>query len=80
MKYVALVALILTLAGCADLARETPPKPALSVFVVAHPDDWQLFMNPAAFHAMNGPHEKAVFVHVSAGDAGRGVGGEPTPY
>ena len=37
-------------------------------------------MNPAAFHAMNEPHEKAVFVHVSAGDAGRGVTGEPTPY
>ena len=26
-------------------------------------------MNPAAFHAMNEPYEKAVFVHVSAGDA-----------
>ena len=65
-----------------DLPRETPPPPtpALSVFVVAHPDDWQLFMNPDAFHAMNEPHEKAVFVHVSAGDAGQGVGGEPTPY
>jgi hypothetical protein len=29
---------------------------------------------------MNEPHEKAVFVHVSAGDAGLGLGGEPTPY
>jgi hypothetical protein len=37
-------------------------------------------MNPEAFHAMDEPNEKAVFVHVSAGDAGRGVGGEPTPY
>ncbi len=80
MKYGALAALILTLAGCASLPRETPPTPALSVFVVAHPDDWQLFMNPAAFHAMNEPHEKAVFVHVSAGDAGKVLGGEPTPY
>ena len=79
MKYGALVALLL-ISGCAGLPRETPPTPALSVFVVAHPDDWQLFMNPAAFHAMNEAHEKAVFVHVSAGDAGRGVGGEPTPY
>ena len=79
MKYVALAALLL-ISGCAGLPRETPPTPALSVFVVAHPDDWQLFMNPAAFHAMNEPHEKAVFVHVSAGDAGRGVSGEPTPY
>jgi hypothetical protein len=75
----AVVALFL-ISGCATVPREAPPTPALSVFVVAHPDDWQLFMNPAAFHAMNEPHEKAVFVHVSAGDAGRGVGGEPTPY
>ena len=79
MKYVAFAALIL-ISGCVSVSRETPPTPALSVFVVAHPDDWQLFMNPDAFHAMNEPHEKAVFVHVTAGDAGRGVGGEPTPY
>jgi hypothetical protein len=79
MKLGYLTALIL-IAGCAGVPRETPPAPALSVFVVAHPDDWQLFMNPAAFHAMNEPHEKAVFVHVSAGDAGRGVSGDPVPY
>jgi LmbE family N-acetylglucosaminyl deacetylase len=79
MKCVAVAALLM-ISGCAGLPRQTPPVPALSVFVVAHPDDWQLFMNPAAFHAMNEPHEKAVFVHVSAGDAGKGVGGEPTPY
>ena len=80
MKYAAVAALILTLAGCTVLPPATPPTPALNVFVVAHPDDWQLFMNPAAFHAMNEPHEKAVFVHVTAGDAGRGVTGDPTPY
>ena len=80
MKYGALASLILALAGCTGLPRKTPPTPALSVFVVAHPDDWQLFMNPDAFHAINEPNEKAVFLHVSAGDAGRGVTGEPTPY
>src|SRR5512134_1479094 len=79
MKYFALAAL-LSLCGCAGLPPETPPQPSVSIFVVAHPDDWQLFMNPDAFHAMDEPHEKAVFVHVSAGDAGKGVGGEPTPY
>ncbi len=52
----------------------------VSVFAVAHQDDWQLFMNPAAYHAMNEPQEKAVFIHVTAGDAGRGVTGEPVPY
>ncbi len=84
MKHAAVAALTLTLslAGCAGLPRDTPPTPVptLSVFVVAHPDDWQLFMNPDAFHAMNEPHEKAVFVHVTAGDAGKVLGGEPTPY
>ena len=80
MKYGLLAAALSLICGCAALPRETPAKPALSVFVIAHPDDWQLFMNPASFHAMNEPHEKAVFVHVSAGDAGRGVSGEPTPY
>ena len=81
MKYAAFGALTL-ICGCAGLPRATPPAPtpAVSVFVVAHPDDWQLFMNPDAFHAMNEAHEKAVFVHVSAGDAGRVLGGEPTPY
>jgi hypothetical protein len=61
MRYGTLSALLL-ISGCATVPREVPPKPALSVFVVAHPDDWQLFMNPDAFHAMNEPHEKAVFV------------------
>src|SRR6188768_4072350 len=79
MKYIA-VPVLLLMTGCAAVPRETPPTPALSVFVVAHPDDWQLFMNPDAFHAMDEPHEKAVFVHVSAGDAGKVMGGEPTPY
>jgi LmbE family N-acetylglucosaminyl deacetylase len=83
MKYATLAGLLLV-AGCTGVQRETAPSapvaPTLSVFVVAHPDDWQLFMNPAAFQAMNEPHEKAVFVHVSAGDAGKVLGGEPTPY
>ena len=81
MRFAAIVVLTLILSGCVTPPREEmPPSPTLSVFVIAHPDDWQLFMNPAAFHAMNEAHEKAVFVHVSAGDAGKVLGGEPTPY
>ena len=57
-----------------------PSPPTVSVFTVAHEDDWQLFMNPEAYHAMNEPQEKAVFIHVTAGDAGAGVGGDPVPY
>jgi hypothetical protein len=81
MKYGAL-ALLSLISGCTSVPRSTPtaPAPAVSIFVVAHPDDWQLFMNPDAFHAMSDARGKAVFVHVSAGDAGRGEGGEPTPY
>ena len=79
MKYGALAALLL-ISGCVTPPPATPPAPALSVFVVAHPDDWQLFMNPDAFQAMNGPNRKAVFIHVTWGHAGKGVGGEPTPY
>jgi hypothetical protein len=52
----------------------------VSIFTVAHQDDWQLFMNPAAYRGMDEPQEKAVFIHVTAGDAGRGVTGEPVPY
>jgi GlcNAc-PI de-N-acetylase len=83
MKHAAAFVLALTMASCAGLPPETsstPPTPEVNVFVVAHPDDWQLFMNPDAFHAMNNPNGKAVFVHVSAGDAGKVLGGEPTPY
>lgn len=80
------IAFSLLLAGCAGMpageAARTPrlPSPMVSVFIVAHEDDWQLFMGAAAFHGMDEPGEKAVFVHVTAGDAGRGVTGEPVPY
>lgn len=71
--------------ACALAPAETPGaggarKPSVSVFTVAHQDDWQLFMNPEAYHAMNEPGEKAVFIHVTAGDAGAGAGGEPVAY
>lgn len=69
-------------AACASTPAAPPPAspPMVSVFTVAHQDDWQLFMNPAAYRAMDEAHEKAVFIHVTAGDAGRGVSGEPVPY
>lgn len=64
----------------ADKADATPSPPVVSVFAVAHEDDWQLFMNPEAYRAMDEPQEKAVFIHVTAGDAGAGVTGDPVPY
>ena len=55
--------------------------PRVSFYFSAHEDDWQLFMNPAAFDdVLSG--SKVVFVHVTAGDAGlgTGTGGRKTPY
>jgi hypothetical protein len=73
----------LLLAGCAVAPHAAIPSPtpaAVSIFVVAHQDDWQLFMSASAFHAMDQPDKKAVFVHVTAGDAGLGVSGAPVSY
>ncbi len=82
MKFLAAIALVALASGCASIPSGPPPPspPTVSVFAVAHQDDWQLFMNPDAYHAMNEPQEKAVFIHVTAGDAGAGAGGEPVPY
>lgn len=67
------------LAAAAPAPPPTADIATTSVFVVAHEDDWQLFMNPDAFRALDhGGH--AVFVHLTAGDAGRGTGGAPVPY
>ncbi len=44
------------------------------VYVSAHPDDWQLFMNPNAYHDLQNPENKVIFLHTTAGDAGSGTG------
>lgn len=44
------------------------------VYVSAHPDDWQLFMNPNAYHSLKNDQHKVVFLHTTAGDAGAGQG------
>lgn len=82
MKQAVSIAVLALSSACASLPSGPPPPspPTVSVFAVAHQDDWQLFMNPDAYHAMNEPQEKAVFIHVTAGDAGAGAGGEPVPY
>lgn len=42
----------------------------LNIFVSAHPDDWQLFMNPNAYHSLDSIQNKTIFLHTTAGDAG----------
>jgi hypothetical protein len=43
---------------------------AIAFFISAHPDDWQLFMNPNASIDLLTPDVRVVFLHVTAGDAG----------
>jgi hypothetical protein len=47
--------------------------PRVSFYFSAHQDDWQLFMNPAAFNDVLDGHSKCVFIHMTAGDAGLGT-------
>lgn len=54
----------------ADGAR--PDK--VSFYFAAHEDDWQLFMNPSAFQDVIDGAAKTVFIHMTAGDAGLGMG------
>lgn len=44
------------------------------VYVSAHPDDWQLFMNPNAYNDLQNQDNKVIFLHITAGDAGSGTG------
>ena len=46
----------------------------VSFYFAAHEDDWQLFMNPSAFQDVINGAAKTVFVHMTAGDAGLGIG------
>src|SRR6266487_1516572 len=70
-------------ARCAEntvvLAQNTNP---VAFYFGAHLDDWQLFMNPNAYYDVQKPSNKVVFVYVTAGDAGVGLGngGRSQPY
>jgi len=46
------------------------------VFGVAHQDDWQLFMNPNVANSIQSPEDKTVIIHLTAGDAGHGMGND----
>jgi hypothetical protein len=43
-------------------------------FVVAHQDDWQLFMQPNAYNDAQNPNVKVVFIYLTAGDGACGAG------
>ena len=56
------------------LAQDGKRPDKVSFYFAAHEDDWQLFMNPSAFEDVVSAASKTVFVHLTAGDAGLGVG------
>lgn len=45
----------------------------ISFYIVAHADDWQLFMQPNAYNDLIMPDSKVVFIITTAGDAGKGA-------
>ena len=53
---------------------ETGFAQTLDVYVSAHPDDWQLFMNPNAYNSVKTEKTNVIFLHTTAGDAGAGTG------
>ena len=73
-----LVLLLLPAAAFAQTAK----LGKVSIYFAAHEDDWQLFMNPSAFHDVIGGAAKTVFIHITAGDNGLGTGsgGRSKPY
>jgi hypothetical protein len=63
-------------------AQDPPAPERVSFYFAAHEDDWQLFMNPSAFLDVADAKTKTVFIHITAGDAGAGIGkrGRKHPY
>jgi hypothetical protein len=55
-------------------ASSDRPSGKVSFYFAAHQDDWQLFMNPSAFQDVVSSARKTVFIHMTAGDAGLGMG------
>ena len=66
-KHVVITLLLFTLNSAR--AQDT-----VSFYFSAHEDDWQLFMNPNAYQDAHRTSAKVVFVYLTAGDAGAGLG------
>ena len=65
---------VFLIGGAPALAADKARPDKVSFYFAAHEDDWQLFMNPSAFQDVIAGAAKTVFVHVTAGDAGLGIG------
>lgn len=63
------------------LAQLAFAQESVAFYIVAHQDDWQLFMVKNAFADVTNAKQKTVFITLTAGDAGLGKGGSGTvPY
>jgi hypothetical protein len=85
MRNILLLSLVLSVAPalCAEnTVVSTQNTNTVAFYFGAHPDDWQLFMNPNAYYDVRKASNKVVFVYVTAGDAGLGLGngGRSQPY
>ena len=74
LTFVAACLIGAALASAPTLADDGRRPDKVSFYFAAHEDDWQLFMNPSAFQDVINGAAKTVFVHLTAGDAGLGVG------
>src|SRR5688500_8171977 len=70
-----LLVLFVHASPCAENTTASPQNTNIVAFYFgAHPDDWQLFMNPNAYYDVQKPSNKVVFAYVTAGDDGAGLG------
>src|SRR5262245_19916962 len=77
MRNILLLFLVLSVVPgpCAEITAVSAANTnTVAFYFGAHPDDWQLFMNPNAYYDVQKPSNKVVFVYVTAGDAGLGLG------
>ena len=78
-----LVFMLLFMTPVVHAAAVTPTSSSASFYIVAHEDDWQLFMGVASWNDVQlGNANKVIFIHTTAGDGGVGIGskGQPKPY
>ena len=73
---------LLVLCLAASFSQLVPAQDTVAFYFAAHEDDWQLFMSPNAYRDARSPSTKVVFVYLTAGDGGAGVGsaGRSQPY
>lgn len=58
----------------------TPVWQGVIFDVVAHEDDWQLFMDPSVYEDITLPAFKSVFIYTTAGDGGNKAGVNDHPF